>query len=128
MKIVRRISLFLVLTGVLLGAGGYAAIRAEQFFYPNRYPEQEKAAHQEETQTEQIIETSSVETPVITADTTYLIENINLSEGSVEEIEDVIPVKYIGLNREEMLKELNAYDKNPPLTELEKGFETITEN
>lgn len=125
MKIVRRISLFLVLAGVLLGAGGYAAIRAEQFFYPNRYPVQEKTSPQEETQTEQIIETSSVEIPVITADTTYLIENINLSEGSVEEIEDAIPVKYIGLNREELLKELNAYDKNPPLTELEKGFETI---
>ncbi len=125
MKIVRRISLFLVLAGILLGAGGYAAIRAQQFFYPNRYPVQEKTTKEQETQTEQIIETSSVEIPVITADTTYLVEQINLSEGSVEEQEDTIPVKYIGLNREELVEELAAYDKNPPLTELEKGFETI---
>ena len=79
MKFVRRVSLFLVMSILLLGTGGYAALKAEQFFYPNRYQEK-----QEE-----------------------------------------VPVKYIGLDRESLIKELESYDRNPPLRELELGFETI---
>ena len=62
---------------------------------------------------------------VVTADTRYLIEEIDLTRGSVNEREENIPVKYIGLDREEMLEELKAFDNNPPLTELERGFQTI---
>ena len=36
-----------------------------------------------------------------------------------------MPVKYIGLDRESLISELESYDRNPPLTELEMGFETI---
>ena len=39
--------------------------------------------------------------------------------------EETVPVMYIGLNREELLEALSAYGDNPPLTELEQGFETI---
>lgn len=37
MKLVKRISLFLTLSTVMLGLGGYGALKAEDFFYPNRY-------------------------------------------------------------------------------------------
>ena len=39
MKVVRRVSLFLVLSVFLLGTGGYTALKVEQFFYPNKYQE-----------------------------------------------------------------------------------------
>lgn len=63
--------------------------------------------------------------PVVTADTVYLVEQVDLNKGTVSESRETIPVMYIGLNRDELLEAISAYDKNPPLTELEKGFETI---
>lgn len=134
MKLIRRISLFLVSSCVMLGVGGYTALKAEQFFYPNRYQGKEtrnyeKQLYQEnsanEEVQEQVIETAVADIPVVTADTTYLIEEVDLISGTVRETEESVPVKYIGLDREGLLQELESYDNNPPLTELEQGFETI---
>ncbi len=133
MKLIRRISLFLVLSGIMLGVGGYTALKAEQFFYPNRYQVKE-TRNQEKQQIqqnslddaqEQVIEAAVGDIPVVTADTTYLIEKVDLISGTVDETEESIPIKYIGLDRESLIQELEAYDNNPPLTELEQGFETI---
>ncbi|MBO5472651.1 MAG: hypothetical protein J6A08_02515 [Lachnospiraceae bacterium] len=128
MKLVRRISLFVIISAALLAAGGYTALKAEQFFYPNRYPQKENAAPGSQTdltKEEQVIEAAAEEIPVVTADTKYLVEEVNLTQGIVNEKEESVPVKYIGLDREGMLEELKSYDENPPLTELEQGFETI---
>ncbi len=134
MKFVRRISLFLVTSVFLMGAGGYAALKAEQFFYPNRYQEKEvkqiveqknDSITEEADIQEQVIETAVENVPVVTADTTYLIEEINLADGSIREKQEAVPVKYIGLDRESLIKELESYDRNPPLSEQEMGFGTI---
>ena len=37
MKLVKRISLFMVMSAVMLGLGGWGALKAEEFFYPHRY-------------------------------------------------------------------------------------------
>jgi hypothetical protein len=117
-----------------MGAGGYAALKAEQFFYPNRYQEKEvkqiveqknDSITEEADIQEQVIETAVENVPVVTADTTYLIEEINLADGSIREKQEAVPVKYIGLDRESLIKELESYDRNPPLSEQEMGFETI---
>lgn len=134
MKLIRRISLFLILSGVMLGLGGYTAIKAEQFFYPNRYQVKETRNYAKQQiqknianddMQPQVIETAVNDIPVVTADTMYLIEKVDLINGTVQESEESIPVKYIGLDREALVQELEAYDSNPPLTELEQGFETI---
>lgn len=150
MKLVRRISLFMALSAVMLGLGGWGALKAEEFFYPNRYhrgtegggvssrltanepffankavQEEKIPDEKEETEEEQIIETAAADIPVVTADTRYLVEQVDLDKGTVTESEETVPVMYIGLNREELLEAISAYDKNPPLTEQEKGFETI---
>ncbi len=135
MKVVRRISLFLVLSVFLLGAGGYTALKAEQFFYPNRYQEKEVKNNLEQSSGktesgrvetgEQVIEAAVENIPVVTADTMYLIEEVNLVDGTIQEKQEDVPVKYIGMDRESLIKELESYDQNPPLTELEMGFETI---
>ena len=128
MKLVRRISLFLIISAVMLAVGGYTALKAEQFFYPNRYPQKEyvsPANQQTITEEEQVIEAAVEEIPVVTADTQYLSEEVNLTKGIVNEKEETLPVKYIGLDRDGMLEELASYDENPPLTELEQGFQTI---
>lgn len=152
MKLVKRISLFMILSVVMLGLGGWGALKAEDFFYPNRYgynreavqerrtakdliPQfskttgsdvvSEETATETETEQEQVIETAVADNPVVTADTLYLVETVDLNKGTVSESEEAVPVMYIGLNREELLDALSSYDKNPPLTEQERGFETI---
>lgn len=134
MKLIRRISLFLVLSGIMLGVGGYTAIKAEQFFYPNRYQGKETRNYEKQQEQQnvagdgqqpQVIEAAVEDIPVVTADTAYLVEKVDLVKGTVKETEESIPLKYIGLDREELIQELEAYDNNPPLTELEQGFETI---
>lgn len=134
---------------VLMTGGGYAALRAERYFYPNRYPiaqdghagfwpasenieeieEIEKIEEIEETKEtelpmEQAIRTVAEGGTVITADTVYLVESVNLTDGSIAEEEIPVPVKYFGLNREELVEELAVYDRNPPLEELKKGYDS----
>ncbi len=147
MKLVKRISLFMALSAVMLGLGGYGALKAEDFFYPNRYhmdnslprfdeysesggkADKTQSAHvtggTEEAEGQgQVIEAAVTTVPVVTADTLYLVENVNLTKGTAVQTQETMPVKYIGLNREELLEELSFYCENPPLTELEQGFET----
>lgn len=148
MKIARRIGLFCVMAGVMFGAGSYATLKVEQFFYPNKYDGQKEKMITEdadpsadETKTgtssqeisygrhnadkEQVIEAAVEKAPVITADTLYLIEEVNLTDGTVSEKEEQVPVKYIGLDRTELIDELKEYDKNPALSDLKLGFQTI---
>lgn len=140
----------MALSTVMLGLGGWGALKAEDFFYPNRYhrgteggsaqsrltqngpsfsdkkvQEEKIRDEKEESEEEQVIETAAADIPVVTADTLYLVEQVDLDKGTVTESEETVPVMYIGLNREELLEAISAYDKNPPLTEQEKGFETI---
>ena len=127
MEVIKRISLFFVMAGIMFSAGSYATLKAEQFFYPNKYGETGNgtaALYQDVEKTkEQVIETAVEKAPVITADTVYFIEEVNLSDGTVQEKEEEIPVKYIGLDREQLLGELEAYDGNPALSDLKKGFQ-----
>lgn len=115
----------------MLGLGGYTALKAEQFFYPNRYQLNKTDDHiTQQASTgndmgEQVIETAVGDISVVTADTVYLVEEVDLTDGTVHEKEESMPVKYIGLDREKLVEELESYDSNPPLTELERGFETI---
>lgn len=133
MKLVRRISFLLILSAVMLGLGGYGALKAEEFFYPHKYQNLEKQEPVKQTkpqvldepEEEQVIEAAVEKKPVVTADTLYLVETVDLSAGTVDEKEEKIPFKYIGLDREGLLEELSSYDSNPPLTEQEMGFESI---
>ncbi len=128
MKLVKRISFFLVGIGMFALSGGYAVYKMEHFFYANRYEQTEEIAMEKdkmENAQELVIEAVLENAPVVTADTIYLVEKVNLSDGTIEETEEAIPIKYIGLDRESLIKELEAYDANPALTDLEKGFETI---
>lgn len=146
MKVVKRISLFLAMAGIMFSAGSYATLKAEQFFYPNRYDgngkntasEEQKASqaaangsgagtlYQDgEKAREQVIETAVEKAAVITADTLYLIEEVNLSDGTIQEKEEQVPVKYIGLDRLALIDELEAYEQNPALSDLKLGFQNI---
>ncbi|MDE6750577.1 MAG: hypothetical protein K2K21_16180 [Lachnospiraceae bacterium] len=143
MKFVKRISLFFIMAGMMFGAGSYVTYRAEQFFYPKRYEQQnekkpsieveensggrpaDSARADEDVKEERIIEAAVENAPVITADTVYMVEEVNLSDGTITEKEEEIPVKYIGLDRDNLIEALKLYEQNPPLADLKQGFETI---
>lgn len=143
MKFVKRISLFLIMAGMMFGAGSYATYKAEQFFYPKRYEQQNEKSSSIEAETnsgdksadvarndadkkeERIIEAAVENAPVITADTVYMVEEVNLADGTIVEREEEIPIKYFGLDRDSLIEELKLYEQNPPLTDLKQGFETI---
>lgn len=143
MKYVKRISLFFIMASMMFGAGSYVTFKAEQFFYPKKYEQMNEetpsaqtdknrkdiltdtAKTDEADKEERIIEAAAENTPVITADTVYMIEEVNLADGTIVEKEEEIPVKYVGLDRDSLIDELKTYEQNPPLAELKQGFETI---
>lgn len=143
MKFVKRISLFFIMAGMMFGAGSYATYKAEQFFYPKKYEQQNEKKQSIETEgnsedisaditetgadeeEERIIEAAVENVPVITADTVYMVEEVNLADGTIVEREEEIPIKYFGLDRDSLIEELKLYEQNPPLTDLKQGFETI---
>lgn len=143
MKYVKRISLFFIMASVMFGAGSYATYKVEQFFYPKRYENEQQnippeipknglegagiAAAESETnvQEERVIETAVENAPIITSDTVYLVEEVNMADGTIIEKEEEMPLKYIGLDRDMLIDELKLYEQNPPLTDLKQGFEAI---
>lgn len=64
--------------------------------------------------------TSSMET--LSVDTRYVLEETDIVSGSVVETVWDLPDKYVGLNREQFLEAMEAYESFPPLSEMERGF------
>lgn len=58
----------------------------------------------------------------LSVDTEYILEETDILSGTVVEISGRLPDKYIGLNREQFLDALEAYELFPPLSEMERGF------
>lgn len=161
MKFIKRIGLFLSVAGIMFGAGSYLTLKAERFFYPNRYESNRFAKEKYDEYDhgydyksekkadslnnagnkangddagengdvsiaeEQVIEAIVDNDLVVTADTIYLVEEVNLADGTVTEKEEPIPGKYIGLDRESLINELDIYESTPALSDLQKGFESI---
>lgn len=61
----------------------------------------------------------------ITADTVYLVKEFDLKQNTCKDSICSIPVSYIGMNREQFLKEMNSFMASPPFAELEKGFASL---
>ena len=59
-----------------------------------------------------------------TCDTVCIYENIDKKDGSVSMEEQALPIKYIGLNREELETMLAQDSLAPTLEEKQKGFKS----
>ena len=73
MKLVKRISLFMTLSVIMLGLGGFGALKAEEFFYPHRYSHSTEQtdvtpSEVEMPEEEQVIEAAAAQEPVVTAE------------------------------------------------------------
>lgn len=70
----------------------------------------------------QIIPTALGEEPVINADTQYIIEEVDLKKDTSVETKWKVPDKYIGMNRQQFIKEMELYQQSPSLKDQELGF------
>lgn len=148
MKVLKGISLFFVYPVVMLGIGFFAGVKMVHFFYPGEQkpqvqeqPVQEPAVielddysmaekEDEELTTEQSTEqqtvwnvSSSMET--LNVDTEYVLEEMDVINGTVVETVWKLPDKYIGMDREQFIEAMDVYEAFPPLSEMERGFVSL---
>ncbi len=123
MRFVKRISLFFIMPMGMYALGFYSHIKLQEEFYPGKYAQiekEEKNAVASESQ--QIIPTALEEEQVISADTQYIIEEVDLKKDTSVETKWKVPDKYIGMNRQQLIKEMELYQQSPSLQDQELGF------
>jgi len=117
MKFVKRISLFFIYPMTMFGIGFAANMAIMEFFYPGKELYRENAKEEETT-----LEVAVTQEPVVHADTLYIVQSYNARTGKAQAEEETAPDKYMGLTRDRLLEEIESYNLNPSLTDLEKGF------
>ncbi|MBQ7956156.1 MAG: hypothetical protein IJ282_10465 [Lachnospiraceae bacterium] len=137
MKFVKGISLFLIYPLVMFGMGVYCGVSSYRFFYPGEnIILQDSTSHviTQEGHNDALKEPSSkaAESPefvetvqkedVITADTEYVLQEVDTGKDSTIEFIYSIPSKYVGMNRDAFVGAMDAYEASPPLKEVERGF------
>ncbi|MCM1126763.1 MAG: hypothetical protein NC429_09850 [Lachnospiraceae bacterium] len=140
MKFVKRISLFFIYPLTMFSLGFASNMAIMEYFYPGgnqksitvqEQPKEEKEkasqteapdASQSEIEEPSQIQVSVSEEPVVTANTQYILQEFDAKSGHVEENLTSTPDKFIGLSRDRLAEEIESYNQNPSLTDLEKGF------
>ena len=126
MKTIYRISLFFNLL-----CACYLLIKGSAFYYQNHteMPEvkEEFRTVKEETvaEKEESVLTAAGES-VTSCDTDYIIKSYDYTTKTYSTEERSLPTMYLDKNREELEDLLSDYAISPSLTDLEKGFETVT--
>lgn len=144
MKFVKGISLFFVVPSVILALGIWIGVEVTHFFYPGeqqpnvakeewvireqerkvmpKIPEKETAEQAPIVEEQETVTEVSAKGETLSVDTEYVLEETDIVSGSVVETTWKLPDKYIGLNREQFLEAMEAYEMFPPLAEMERGF------
>lgn len=124
MKFVKRISLFFIYPLSMFSLGFASNMAIMEYFYPGGQKESVQTEEKPEVKEKEPyqIEVSVSEEPVVTANTQYILQEYDALNKQVNEMEINAPDKYIGLNREMLAEEIESYNQNPSLTDLEKGF------
>lgn len=120
MKFVKRISLFFIYPLSMFAIGFASNMMMMDYFYPNNL-KRDNAKAQEMPVKEQM-PVSVMDTPVVTANTRYVIQEYNALNGQLTQNEETAPDKFIGLDRTKLAQEIENYNKKPSLTDQEKGF------
>lgn len=127
MKFVKRISLFFIIPVGMYTLGFYSHMKLQEEFYPGRFrmeqTQQESARASAEASAEpQVIPTALEEEQVICADTQYIIEEVDMKKDTSVETKWKVPDRYIGMDRERFVREMELYQQSPTLKDQELGF------
>lgn len=128
MKFLKSISLFILCPCLFMGIGYIGGSYLEQLFYPGKSLAGEADREQAQEEKNAVVSVHNDNGDRITADTIWCIRECNRIIGQEDEeccIEKSFPVKYIGLDREMFLEEMELYELSPPFSELQKGFVSL---
>ena len=123
MQKLKRFSVFFIGFSMAFVAGIYCEKLVDSF-YPHREGTSIDKINLTVVKDEEITPAIQSE-EVITADTKLIIVEHNLETGEEMQSESSIPVKYIGLNRERFIEEMEIYEYSPALTDVKKGFRSL---
>lgn len=142
MKFIKGILLFFICPMLLLGVGFWAGMKSVTFFYPGAVAQEdyhtEKVVLEKdfENPTEEfqlteategediaeILQETSVSGETLCVDTEYVLEETDIIRETVVETSWKLPDRYVGMDREQFVEAMEAYEAYPPLMELERGF------
>ncbi len=126
MKLVRGISLFIISLGLLV-VGGYLGFASHEFFYPGTSVRGNNQNAQESIQmsksADEKMQVSVQEENVITADTSFVVIEVNVEDQSEKKEEIPVPAYYMGMDLKDFETQIQTQDASPSLTELKKGFQ-----
>lgn len=144
MKFVKRLSLFFIYPLTMFALGFASNMAIMEFFYPGEQnipvkqdypavlgtsPARDDLSDSQKDENFLLpgepkpVEVAMSEEPVVNANTHYVLERYDAISGeSSEDDEALMPDKFIGLNREKLVDEIEEYNRNPSLTDLEQGF------
>lgn len=126
MKFVKRISLFFIIPMGMYAVGFYSHMKLQEEFYPGKFRVEEiKQKSVEVSEQPQIIPTALEEEQVICADTQYIIEEVDLKKDTTVETKWRVPDKYIGMDRQQFVKEMELYQQAPSLKDQELGIVSV---
>lgn len=122
MRQIKRISFF-IYSCLLLAAGFYAHIRYEEFLYPQYVRESQKSQVGREAY-DSAQEVTATPTQIsFDAELVTIIEN--LSSKRREEQKEMVPAKYVGMDRETFLRCMEDEVLAPTLSERKLGLVSI---
>lgn len=64
----------------------------------------------------------SSDSPFLRSDTEFVLEEVDVRKGTVTEVVERLPDRYVGMDREGFLEAMEEYAFAPPLSERKKGF------
>lgn len=120
----KKIGAFLFIFSIAFIAGIYCE-KLTNSFYPHRYennPEPIKISAVSENEITPALQSEEL----ITADTKLIVVEHDLESGEDIISENTIPIKYIGLNRERFIEEMEIYEISPALSDIKKGFRSLS--
>lgn len=121
MKFVKRISLFFIYPLSMYAVGFASNMFIMEYFYPNTLNEAEIREESLDAVDEHL-PVSVSDTPIITANTRYIVQEYDALEEALSETEEPAPDKFIGLDRQKLSEEIENYNEKPSLADQEQGF------
>ena len=120
MKLLKGISLFILAIG-LFSIGCFLGFAGRGFFYPGMDAGRGREEGASDV-SEKTVQASAQEENVISADTSFVVIEVNMADQSEKAEEIPAPTYYMGMDREDFEKQIQTYDSSPSLQELQKGF------
>lgn len=121
MKLVKGISLFIIAVGLFV-IGCFLGLQGRDFFYPGESVSQERE-HTVSSAPLEKVQAAAKEENIISADTTFIVVEVNLDNQSEQAAEIPVPAYYMGMDRVDFEKQMQDFDKSPSLHEQQKGFQ-----